>query len=56
MAERAMTRYYNVPFVRASWTSVVPLAVNGGSKEVGSRIHARCVDVVILRVLAHLED
>ena len=55
MAERAMAWYHNVPFVRASWTPMLPLAVNRCSEEVSSWIHARRVDVVVLGVLAHFE-
>jgi hypothetical protein len=53
-AKWAVSRNHNISFVRTSVTPRFSLAVNRCTEEMSSRIHTRCVDVVVFCVFAHL--
>lgn len=53
-AKRAVARHNNVTFVRSTRASVVPVAVDGGAKEVSPGIHTGGIDVVVFGVFAHI--
>lgn len=53
MAYRALSWQHNVALVRAFRTGVLAAAVHRGAKEVGPRVDARRVDVVVFGEVAH---
>lgn len=55
VAERALSRQHDVALMRAFGTGAFAAAVDRGAKEVGPRVDARRVDVVVLREVAHGE-
>ena len=51
-----MTWHYYVSLVGSLGTSAISLAINRSSKEMGSRIKTSGIDVVVLRIFAHLPE
>ncbi len=50
-----MARLYDVAFMRSFWAALLLPAIDGALEEVGSRVLAGGVDVVVLGVFTHLE-
>lgn len=55
VAERTLAGHDNIPLVRAPVASVPAVAVHRRLEEMCAGIRARCVDVVILGEIAHLD-
>jgi hypothetical protein len=53
VAKWAVARYYNVPLMRTSWTSMFSLSIDGGAEKVSPRVYAGRIDIVVLRIFAH---
>jgi hypothetical protein len=54
VAKRAVAGHYNVPLMRTSWTPVFPLPIDRGAEKVSPRVHTGRIDVVVLRIFAHI--
>jgi hypothetical protein len=52
-AQRTLAGQHDVPLVRALRAGAFPRAVDGRAEEVGARVYARGVDVVVLGEVAH---
>lgn len=55
VTEWALSREHDVALMRALGASTFPGAIHGSSEEVCAGIDARCVDVVVLGEVAHVE-
>jgi hypothetical protein len=54
-AEETIAHHDDKPLVRAFWTASVFTAVHRGANEVGNRILAGAIDVVVFEIFAHLD-